>query len=99
MGPYLSLVDRLGSTMNPVPPGPPLLEKGFSPQPRAPESSNTEKERSSKELPLLPTPSGGEANALEATSLAKSFGPTSAVDHPDFVLRRGDLIGLVRPDG
>src|SRR5437867_12769647 len=47
----------------------------------------------------MPTPSGGEANALEATSLAKSFGTTRAVDHLTFALRRGEILGLLRPKG
>src|SRR5437870_8277525 len=47
----------------------------------------------------MPTPSGGEANALEATSLAKSFGTTRAVDHLTFALRRGEILGLLGPNG
>jgi len=47
----------------------------------------------------LSTPSTGDANALEATSLAKSFGSTRAVDHLTFALRRGEILGLLGPNG
>src|SRR3989442_2032747 len=47
----------------------------------------------------MPTLSSGEANALEATSLAKSFGTTRAVDHLAFALGRGEILGLLGPNG
>ena len=52
-----------------------------------------------KELPLASGPSSAEANALEATSLAKSFGTTRAVDRLTFTLRRGEILGLLGPNG
>ena len=44
-------------------------------------------------------PSSAEANALEATSLAKSFGTTRAVDRLTFTLRRGEILGLLGSNG
>lgn len=38
-------------------------------------------------------------NAIEVRELARAFGPVRAVDGVSFVVRRGEIFGLVGPDG
>ncbi len=47
----------------------------------------------------MSTPTGGSSTALEARGLRKEFGKVVAVDQVDFVLRPGELVGLVGANG